>query len=300
MRRWVLPALLASLLLHAALLVYFHFQRLENFGGVRAERLAPRVEAPRVLFIADLPPAESQSVEVKRAEPVSVIRIPETKPQVAEEFFVKPDAPTHQVPVVMELDDRPVLGKLGPDPSMEQERQMGALASSLVETSVPAPSQPRIRVGSKAGQGGMDDEVEIPGRLSLARALGNLGGITSGKAIAMHGGALFEWGRAELRPEAAADLRMLGEVMKHFPTAIILISGHTDHTGTREPNLILSLERANAVRDWLVANLGLDPARIRTVGRADDEALPNLGPEKSIEEQAPNRRVEILVQTRGE
>ena len=52
-----------------------------------------------------------------------------------------------------------------------------------------------------------------------------------------------------------------------------------------------------AAREKLVGNLGIDPMRITTIGKADDEAFPNLGPDKSIEEQAPNRRVEIVIKT---
>jgi flagellar motor protein MotB len=51
------------------------------------------------------------------------------------------------------------------------------------------------------------------------------------------------------------------------------------------------------VRDWLVVNLNIDPMRIQTIGKADDEAFPELGQDKSIEEQAPNRRVEIVIKT---
>jgi len=102
-----------------------------------------------------------------------------------------------------------------------------------------------------------------------------------------------------LLPQAIQSLEKLGEIIKRNPKAIFVISGHTDHTGTHEGNLVLSQQRADSVRDWLVVNLNIDPMRIRTIGRADDDAFPNLGPDKSIEEQAPNRRVEIVIKTHG-
>ena len=113
----------------------------------------------------------------------------------------------------------------------------------------------------------------------------------------MRGGALFEWGKSDLLPDAIQDLQKLGLIISRNPHATFVISGHTDHTGTREQNLVLSQQRADAVRDWLVANLRIDPTRITTIGKADDDAFPDLGPDKSIEEQAPNRRVEIVIQT---
>ena len=55
MRKWLLRALVISLLMHAALLVFFNVKKLENFGYVRAERLAPpifklrQVQIPKTL-----------------------------------------------------------------------------------------------------------------------------------------------------------------------------------------------------------------------------------------------------------
>ena len=37
-----------------------------------------------------------------------------------------------------------------------------------------------------------------------------------------------------------------------------------------------------------------------TIGKADDEAFPNLAPGKSVEEQALNRRVKIRITKRGD
>jgi outer membrane protein OmpA-like peptidoglycan-associated protein len=162
-------------------------------------------------------------------------------------------------------------------------------------------NQPRIKLpnGPGKGEGGSASSGGIPGRASLDDALGKVGGPIANKAIAMKGGALFEWGKSDLLPDAILDLRKLGELIKRNPKATFVISGHTDHTGAHDTNLILSQQRADAVRDWLVSNLGIDPMRITTIGKADDEAFPELGPDKSIEEQAPNRRVEIVIRTHG-
>ncbi|MBK5928180.1 OmpA family protein [Rhodobaculum claviforme] len=56
----------------------------------------------------------------------------------------------------------------------------------------------------------------------------------------------------------------------------IVIEGHADERGTREYNLALSERRANAVREFLVAQ-GIAPGRIRTVGYGKErpvEACP--------------------------
>ena len=55
----------------------------------------------------------------------------------------------------------------------------------------------------------------------------------------------------------------------------------------------LSEERADAVKQWLVTTMKIAPERIQTVGRGSADAL--VPADRSVEEQQPNRRVEILI-----
>ena len=48
------------------------------------------------------------------------------------------------------------------------------------------------------------------------------------------------------------------------PSAMIVIEGHCDERGTREYNLALGEKRANAVKDYMMAN-GIESGRIRTI-----------------------------------
>jgi outer membrane protein OmpA-like peptidoglycan-associated protein len=236
-------------------------------------------------------------------KPQPKIALPQDKPML-EDVVVQPQAPEITAPIVapkpkVELSGFDSLAKVEAASMGAMEKQLNSMAGSLVEKTVRSPKQPIIKIpaGSKPGEGGAGSTSGIPGRQSLDEALGKVGGPVSGKPIAMRGGALFEHGKAELLPAAVQDLQKLGELIKRNPNATFVISGHTDHTGTYEGNLMLSQQRADAVRYWIVSNLGIDPARITTIGKADDEAFPDLGPDKSIEEQAPNRRVEIVIKT---
>jgi outer membrane protein OmpA-like peptidoglycan-associated protein len=303
MRKWLLWALFFSLLIHGGLLVFFNLKKLENFGYSSTERLAPPIFKLRQVQIPKTPD-EDVKLDVPNKKPVPLVAIPQDKP-MADELIIKPSAPEVTAPIVQEkpkvdLSGFDALDKNPGNSLAALEKQLSGVAGSLVDKSVRSPRQPVIQlpVGNKRGDGGAGNSGGIPGRQSIDEALEKTGQIGN-KAIAMRGGALFEWGKADLLPEAVQDLQKLGELIKRNPRAIFVISGHTDHTGSRETNLILSQQRADAVRDWLVANLGIDPMRITTIGKADDEAFPDLGPEKSIEEQAPNRRVEIVIKTRG-
>ena len=301
MRKWLLRALIVSLLVHAGLLVFFHFKELPNFGYAESARLAPPTRVLKQVKIPDIPDEEVK-LTLPEARPMPKITVPDDKPELTE-VFVSPSAPETTAPIVQE---KPKVKLQGFDSSADMdaaslnalEKQLTRDAGSLVDKSIRSINQPRIRVtpGNKPGDGGPGTSG-IPGRDTIDAALARGVGALASKPIAMRGGALFDYGKAELRPEAIIDLQKLGELIKRNPKALFVISGHTDHFGTFESNLALSQERADAVRFWLVSNLGIDPTRITTIGKANTEAFPDLGPEKSEEEQAPNRRVEIVIKT---
>ncbi|MEI9896245.1 MAG: OmpA family protein [Chthoniobacter sp.] len=304
MRKWLLRALVLSLLLHAGLLLFFNFKKLENFGATDTPQLAPPVHVMRRVNVSDLQDQDTKLVLPDKVQPKQ-IAIPKEAPTL-EDMIVTPSAPEVTAPLVQEkpkvdLSAFDALEKNQSNSLASLEKQLSGMAGSVMDKSLRSPNQPTIKIpiNPKSGDGGSGAGAGIPGRATLDDALGKVGGPISNRPIAMRGGALFEWGKAELLPNAIQDLQKLGQLIKRNPKAAFIISGHTDHTGTHEGNLILSQQRADAVRDWLVANLGIDPMRITSIGKADDEAFPDLGPDKSIDEQAPNRRVEIVIRTHG-
>ena len=72
---------------------------------------------------------------------------------------------------------------------------------------------------------------------------------------------------------------------------VIEISGHTDNTGSDEINNKLSLERANAVKDYLLKG-GIDTVRIRTKGYGKSKPKADNATEEG---RQINRRVEIEI-----
>ena len=69
------------------------------------------------------------------------------------------------------------------------------------------------------------------------------------------------------------------------------IVGHADSKGNAEDNIMLSKQRANTVRDYLVSK-GLDDSIVETKGMGD--TMP-IADNDTAEGRAKNRRVEILV-----
>ncbi len=106
-------------------------------------------------------------------------------------------------------------------------------------------------------------------------------------------GILFVTGKADLQPESRPVLKEIAGTLKQHADLKLLIEGHTDNVGTPASNLALSDARAAAVKAALVAQFGVDAARITTRGLGDTKpAAPNT----TAAGRAQNRRVEVVKQ----
>ncbi len=104
-------------------------------------------------------------------------------------------------------------------------------------------------------------------------------------------GVTFELGTAELTSEAQAVLDDVAGQLRELPGVNVQVQGHTDNQGDPDVNLLLSQERAEAVRDYLIgAGIGADTLTARGFGAAQPIA-DNSTPEG----QAANRRVDLTV-----
>ena len=112
-----------------------------------------------------------------------------------------------------------------------------------------------------------------------------------GTVITFPGALLFGTGKSTLLPGTQAKLDAVAEAAKERPDAEIIIEGHTDSTGSDATNLKLSQERAQAVKDYLVAQ-GATGNRIRAVGLGETRPVVDNA---SAEGRAQNRRVEIVI-----
>lgn len=101
----------------------------------------------------------------------------------------------------------------------------------------------------------------------------------------------FGKGKATLLPESDKYLEPLYQLMEMQPNIRIRISGHTDNTGKKAANLILSKERAHSVANFLI-NKGIDPNRITVEGHGQNRPITT---NKTEAGRNLNRRVEFTV-----
>lgn len=107
---------------------------------------------------------------------------------------------------------------------------------------------------------------------------------------------LFDFDKAELKPEADAELQKAADVIRQKGKGLILIIGYTDSKGSDAYNQRLSLARAQAVKNWFEAKGLNQNYQVKGQG-ATNPVAPNTHPDGSDnpEGRAKNRRVEIIV-----
>jgi outer membrane protein OmpA-like peptidoglycan-associated protein len=138
--------------------------------------------------------------------------------------------------------------------------------------------------------------IEAERRAALAAtALAKIGSVTQddrGTVITLSGSILFPSGKYELLPTAQVKLNEVADaLLQGDPDATFVIEGHTDSQGKTETNQTLSLNRANAVREYLISR---EIAADRITAEGYGETRP-VADNKTPEGRANNRRVEIIV-----
>ncbi|MDI1268828.1 MAG: OmpA family protein [Polaromonas sp.] len=101
----------------------------------------------------------------------------------------------------------------------------------------------------------------------------------------------FATGRSDVSTTFAPILNQFATSLNQNPVTTVTIIGHTDSTGSDAINNPLSIDRANATRNYLVAR-GVAGNRVATDGRGSREPIAD---NNTNEGRAKNRRVEIYV-----
>ncbi len=102
---------------------------------------------------------------------------------------------------------------------------------------------------------------------------------------------VFNTDSATLRPESQEQLGNIAAILKAYPNVRIKIGGYTDNSGDAQHNQTLSQDRANGVRDRLIA-LGISPDRLEAQGYGEQFPVADNSTEEG---RAANRRVSVRV-----
>lgn len=101
----------------------------------------------------------------------------------------------------------------------------------------------------------------------------------------------FDTNRYDIKSNLRPILDRFATTLNQNPVTTVTIIGHTDSTGTDAINNPLSVNRAAATRDYLVAR-GVSSNRLAIDGRGSREPIAD---NNTYDGRAKNRRVEVFV-----
>jgi outer membrane protein OmpA-like peptidoglycan-associated protein len=106
----------------------------------------------------------------------------------------------------------------------------------------------------------------------------------------LQGDVLFRTGSSEITPDIAHQIQVLAQAVAKSPELKIRVDGYADPRGTIDTNLKLSQDRANAVRDLLLASgVSDDVLEVNAFGKSQSTAEDTDG-------YALERRVRLTLQ----
>jgi OOP family OmpA-OmpF porin len=114
--------------------------------------------------------------------------------------------------------------------------------------------------------------------------------------------SLFGFDKSTIKSEGRIALDLFAKETQGTRFDVITVEGHTDRLGTAAYNERLSMERAEAVKSYLVQTGGLDAGKVTAVGKGEtspatqaQDCVGNKPSPKLIACLQPDRRVEIEV-----
>jgi outer membrane protein OmpA-like peptidoglycan-associated protein len=173
-------------------------------------------------------------------------------------------------------------------------RPQPALSGTELATSTTI-KRPNTFTSKIPGDSAGPTKGRAPGFSDLDQLLAQKGPLGSGTKLRMPDDQLFQYDSDVLQSSAINQLEKLGTLIQRNPKATFTVEGYTDSFGTFEYNLDLSQRRADSVKRYLVDVMRINPAQVETRGYGATKF--RTSPNGSIEEQSPNRRVEIVVHT---
>ena len=323
-RNWLWLGLIVSLAIHFALCTYFYRTRFASADAVFAQNeQTPTFKVKRVLDSnLDKSSADQINPAAKPNPDNTDVQLPDEKKsfdKLLEEVQastalpddmrdVLPDQPKVEQPdvnSVLNEIERSTAQTLSNDPNAVHEqsllnnssvsgRPQPALSGTELATST-AIKRPNTFTSKLPGDSAGPNKGHAPGFSDLDQLLAQKGPLGSGTKLRLPDDQIFEYDSDVLQSSAIGQLQKLGTLIQRNPRATFSVEGYTDSFGTFEYNLDLSQRRADSVKRYLVEAMGINPAQIQTHGYGATKFRASAN--GSIEEQSPNRRVEVVVRT---
>jgi len=101
----------------------------------------------------------------------------------------------------------------------------------------------------------------------------------------------FAQGDYKIQPNSFAELTELLLLLERYPQMVVRLEGHTDRLGGRQANMILSQNRVDEIKKYLISK-GIEEKRIKTQAFGGNRPIST---ENTEESRQLNRRVEVRI-----
>jgi outer membrane protein OmpA-like peptidoglycan-associated protein len=316
-KRWLFGALGIALLLHggaAGLLGWYHIKGLE----IPSDHTTPT--GPFTVKRIEIDP---DALKSNQSDPIAKLPVAEP-PKNPSQFNLDPNLVVKALQTPLPKLSAPVV----PDPSrviaasdlnqnlpytesdtanisaeiskVQPAMNNGPLTSTKLAQDLINASTGASQTGAASGAvvTGNGTAGKLPGFADLApgfKAGGpSLANLPDPVLLRLPADVLFDFDSAVLKPSADPLLSQAIGLITKYPSADVQIDGYSDSIGRADYNLTLSQQRAQAVQGWLRDHVEETGYKFRSQGHgSSDYVVPASG---TIEQQQPNRRVEILIQ----
>ena len=323
-RSWLWFGLIVSLGLHLALCAYFYRTRFQSVEALVAQNEQTHTFKVKSISTSDLGKSSvDQTNPAAKPNPDNTdVQLPDEKKSFDKLLQdlqasaalpddmrdVLPDQPKVEQPevnsVLTEIE-RSTAQSLANDPNATHEqsllnnssqsgRPQPALSGTELATSTTI-KRPNTFTSKMPGDSAGPIKGHTAGFSDLDQLLAQKGPLGSGTKLRLPDDQLFQYDSDVLQASAITQLQKLGTLIQRNPKATFSVEGYTDSFGSYEYNLDLSQRRADSVKRYLVEAMRINPAQIETRGYGSTKF--RASPNGSIEEQSPNRRVEVVVHT---
>ena len=138
-------------------------------------------------------------------------------------------------------------------------------------------------IGDQMDRQAREIDVNVPGA-TVER-------VGEGIQVTFESGLLYDFDSDAVKATARQNLAALANSLEKYPKSDLLILGHTDSVGTDDYNKGLSVRRADAAAEYLVAQ-GIARSRIGTSGLGEEEPIAGNADDAG---RRRNRRVEVAI-----
>lgn len=173
----------------------------------------------------------------------------------------------------------------------------GALAGVIVGKTTDAKTRKAALIGAGVGAlvgGGVGvymDQQETALRQRLQATGVSVTRVGDEIVLNMPSNITFDFGRADIKPNFYDVLNSVALVLNEYNRSIVDVYGHTDNVGSDQANFDLSIQRAEAVANYL-AGQQVHPQRLSLQGFGEARPIASNATEGG---RAQNRRVEIKI-----